>query len=101
MPAKIEWRPDQDATIRRMAGAGAPHEAIARAVGVSRWCARDRMDALGIAIDSKTGPRRKEVQMPDQPMIPWRDPLPAGHPISWTALTAGTCLDGSAYQPDG
>ncbi len=26
-----------------------------------------------------------------------RDPLPAGHPITWALITAGTCLDGSPY----
>jgi hypothetical protein len=28
-----------------------------------------------------------------------RDPLPAGHSATWTALTAGTVLAGEAYSP--
>jgi hypothetical protein len=33
---------------------------------------------------------------PDRP-DPNRDPLPAGHPVSWSLLTAGTCLQGTPY----
>lgn len=27
-----------------------------------------------------------------------RDPLPPGHPETWGAITAGTCLAGAAYR---
>ncbi len=26
-----------------------------------------------------------------------RDPLPAGHPFTWSLITNGTCLDGAPY----
>jgi hypothetical protein len=26
------------------------------------------------------------------------DPLPPGHPASWTAITRGTCLEDAPYQ---
>jgi hypothetical protein len=34
-------------------------------------------------------------------MDPSRDPLPAGHTVTWTAITAGTALAGTGYHDAG
>lgn len=88
MPIKLHWTEATDARIRRLRAEGASWDSIAASLGVSRWSAIERGRLVG-------------AQAPPKPPAPpadlAREPLPAGHPISWGLLTAGTLLDGTAY----
>jgi hypothetical protein len=88
MPRKIHWRPETDATIRRMRTERASWRAIASALGCSRWTAIER----GRHINALIG---------DAPPIAIartdRETMPPGHPVSWDAICAGTCLAGTPY----
>jgi hypothetical protein len=89
MPNRILWTPAQDAKIRRLRAEGATWDAIAAALCVSRFTIIDR----GRRIGARLPPPECKPPPPD----PARPPLPAGHPLSWQALTVGTVLEGSAY----
>ncbi|MDE2516961.1 MAG: AsnC family protein [Rhodospirillales bacterium] len=89
MPQKRQWTDAQDSQIRRLRAEGAGWEMIAAILGISRFAVMDRGRSLGA---------RKPVETP-APVAedPQREPLPAGHPRSWGALTDGTVLAGEAY----
>jgi hypothetical protein len=89
MPRKIHWTPAQDETIRRMRAAGASWDAIAATFSVSRYTIIFRGRAVGAL--------RPPKSVPPAPPVQERLPLPAGHPLSWRALTDGTVLEGSPY----
>ena len=83
MSARIVWSGAQDATVRRMRTEGATWDAIAAALGVSRWCASERGRKIGALLGA--------AQLSDHvgQSDPNRDALPAGHPTSWGAIAAG------------
>lgn len=87
--AKV-WTLQTDFKIKAMRAGGDTWDAIAAAVGVSRYTAIERGRRIGAVY--VPGP---VVALPN----PNRDPLPAGDCISWGAITRGTPLDGSAYTP--
>ncbi len=89
MPKKFIWSAAQDAQIRRLRAEGASWDMIAAILGLSRWAIIDRGRRIGAR-----PPPREFIPPPEDPA---RDPLPAGHPRSWNALTAGTVLEGTAY----
>ncbi len=96
MPRPLHWTPDHDQTLRRMRASGASWDAIALALGVSRWASIERGRLVGAR-----APQR-EAQPQINPIAaelanPAREPLRAGHPFTWGLLTAGTLLDGAAY----
>ena len=94
MPQKLMWTAGQDAQIRRLRAEGATWDMIAAALHVTRWTAIERGRRIGAQ-----PPLRKLGGSP-KPDDPARDPLPAGHPSSWGAITAGTALEGAPYgQP--
>ena len=89
MPHKLSWTDAQDFTIRRMRAEADTWERIARTLGMSRYTVIERGRRLGAQLPPAG------VQPP--PEDPRRDALPAGHPISWEPITAGTLLDGCPY----
>jgi hypothetical protein len=89
MPKKIEWTAAQDMQIKRMRAEGSAWDAIAAALGVTRWTAIERGRRIGAL--------RPPADFVPQPENPLRDALPAGHPRSWDVLTQGTILEGSPY----
>jgi hypothetical protein len=89
MPKKIEWTAAQDMQIRRMRAEGSAWDAIAAAIGVTRWTAIER--------GRRIGARRPPADFVPPPESPTRDALPAGHPRSWGVLIAGTVLEGTPY----
>jgi len=89
MPKKFIWTEAQDVQIRRLRTEGASWDRIASIIGHSRWAIIDR----GRRIGARPPPR--ELVAP--PEDPGREPLPAGHPRSWSVLTAGTVLEGVPY----
>ena len=91
MPLPLHWSPQRDAIIRTMRQDGETWLAIGRVLGVSRWTA--------IARGRQIGAVRPAAPLPP-PVLrnpAWREPLPAGHPDSWGAITRGTALDGQRY----
>lgn len=91
MPSrKHYWTEGQDTRIRRRRTEGASWETIAAELAMPVQMVAARAARLGVSRSARTGP-----PLPD----PMREPLPAGHPDSWNALTAGTVLQGEPYPP--
>lgn len=89
MPKKFVWTGAQDTQIRRLRAEGASWDGIATILGLSRWSIIER----GRRIGARPPPR----EFVPPPKDPARDPLPAGHPRSWSVLTAGTVLENTPY----
>ena len=89
MPGKLIWSDAQDAQIRRLRAEGASWDTVATLLGFTRWAVIER----GRRIGARPPPR--EFVPPPEDMS--RDPLPAGDPRSWGALTAGTVLENTPY----
>lgn len=92
MPSAIAWTEAGDATIRRMRDERASWDAIAMALGVNRWTAIGRGRHIGASLGEAAADATDEIS--DRR----RGPMPSGHPVSWGAITAGTCLAGAAYS---
>jgi len=92
MPRKIAWTEDQHATIRRMIAADQNYMDVARIMRVARWTIREYARVHGIMYQPAMAIR--EVAWHDDLE---REPLPPGHEITWSAIVAGTCLDGIGY----
>lgn len=94
MVAASRWTEHRDATLRRMVGQGASDRTIAAELHVAGETVRYRRMALGLA------PGQAHWWVPKE-REPRRDldgmPLPAGHLVTWGALTAGTLLAGEPY----
>lgn len=88
MPEAIVWTDAKDHKIKRMRSEGAKWDAIAAAVGVARYTAIMRGEKIG-------------AKPPPSDFIPTidpdREPLPAGHVLTWGAMIAGSCIDGATY----
>lgn len=86
---KYYWTDGQDTQIRRERCEGADWPAIARNLCLALRLVEHRGHVLGLpsALDSRRRP----------PEDPEREPLPAGHPVSWDAINAGTVLQGEPY----
>lgn len=89
MPRRIVWTPEKDATIIAMRAAGGTWDAIVAAIGHTRWTIIERGNLIGAALPAPV-PKKPEIDLS-------RDPLAAGHPVSWGAIIAGTSLADSAY----
>ena len=89
MPQKLHWTEGQDNQIRRLRAEGASWDAVATALGLGRWTVIDRGRRIGV--------RRPLRQVLPPREDPGRAPLPAGHPRTWSILTAGTVLEGTPY----
>lgn len=88
MPPQKPWTEADDGKLRRLRAEGATWDAIAEALGLSRWMVIDRGRRLGARL-----PPPDHVPKPDLA----RPPLPAGHRTSWALLTDGTPLAGARY----
>ena len=77
MPKKLVWTDAQDNQIRRLRVEGASWDAIAAVLGITRWTVIERGRRVHLGTT--------------------RRPLPAGHPRSWGAITAGTVLENAPY----
>lgn len=89
MPRKIEWTLVQDVQIRRMRAECASWDAIAAAIGLTRWTVIER----GRRIGARLPPPDFEPPAED----PERPALPAGHRETWDVIIRGTCLEGMPY----
>lgn len=85
------WTPAADAKIRQMRGDGATLREIARHFGIARCTVSVRVRALGLPIIDRAKPTSP------RPKYDTREPLPAGHPISWDLVTRWTSMAGCRY----
>lgn len=91
MPLKHTWTDAEDALVRTIDGPkGVTRADVARELGMSSWAVRERMTRIGHRPEATTA-----VDFIDL----GRDPLPAGHEISWGAIVAGSCIEGQEYRP--
>jgi hypothetical protein len=93
--AQREWTPAEDAFVRAN-WFSLSLVAMGRAIGVTHATVLHR----GTRVLDLPWPRERETTPPADPaedMDLDRDPLPAGHPMSWGLITAGTCLAGTLY----
>jgi len=89
MPQNTAWNALSDANIAQLRARGFAWETIAFALGLSRWAVIDRAVRIGLC---------RQLLVPDPDLAdPAREPLRAGHPLSWGLLTEGTLLEGSLY----
>lgn len=91
-PKKTIVTPEADATIHRMRAQGTTWAKIAAAIGCSQFMAIQRGKQIGAYTERAAPPPPPEMIEHNA-----REPLPAGHPLSWTAITAGTTLEGARY----
>lgn len=89
MPRRIAWTSEKDATIIAMRGAGGTWDRIAAELAHDRWTIIERGKKIGATLP---------VPEPEEPETGLtREAYPAGHPVTWGAIIAGTCLVGIAY----
>jgi hypothetical protein len=91
MPHATLWSPAADSAIRSMRGAGASYDTICAALGLCRWTVRERARHIGAKFAAPVVREAEAAGDID------RAPFPPGHPTTWGAITADTCLAGSAY----
>ena len=89
MPEKLLWTAPRDAQLKRMRAQGTAWDGIAAALGVSRNAVIERGRRIGARL-----PPPEHIPDPEDPDRP---PLPPGHPVSWGAIVAGTCLADTPY----
>ena len=89
MPKRIEWNEVQDMKIKRMRAENASWDAIAEAVGVTRWTVIERGRRLG----ARLPPPDFQPPLED----PERPSLAPGHKATWGIITVGTSLEGMPY----
>ncbi len=92
---RLTWTQQADQRLAKMREQGASLRCMARAFGLSRSVITARARTIGLEIPNRPMPAPKPAaELPEN-----RDPLPAGHPISWGLITKGTSLEGSPYTP--
>lgn len=94
--APPKFSPQEDATILRLRAQSVRWTEVAKAI----HRAPNAVRVHGYALLGQTPPGRAPcIRASVRPIIiaDDREPLPAGHPASWGAITAGTTLEGSAY----
>lgn len=90
MPALLIWTETRDNLLIALRAEGRSWNSIAALLGLSRWAAIQRGQVVG-AQKPESIPAMRGTR------ITGREPLPAGHPVSWAVLTAGTLLAGQEY----
>jgi hypothetical protein len=85
MANQIIWPPLADQTVLQLRMFGTPWPAIARHLRVGRSAVIERARSLGIPAKTRLPPPKPVPRLPriDRP------PLPAGHPVTWGAITSG------------
>ena len=90
MPAPLVWTESRDAILIELRAEGRSWDSISALFGISRWAAIQRGRLVGACKPELPALRRDSTDS-------GREPLPAGHPVSWGAITIGTLLAGLPY----
>ena len=102
MPVKKRWTPNEDASVRLWCSQGLTWTEQALRIGVHRDTVLARAHLIGVKLaalpveEPPVEERLRRSLSQHSGGDAWL-PLPAGHPISWGALTRGTWLDGTRY----
>ena len=91
MGARIKWTEYRDDIIRDGREAGTTWDGIAAQLGFTRYAIITRAKEIGAW---EMVARATQKKAPERSY----EPLPAGHPASWGAITRGTWLDGAEYR---
>ena len=92
MPIPIAWSPQADASLLQLRAEGLTWITVASRLSVGRNAAIERARRLGLQPLTRIQPApRAPVERIDRP------PLPAGHPLSWRAITDNTPLQDEPY----
>jgi hypothetical protein len=93
MAHSITWTPLADSNLMHMRAAGLPWPVVARQLQVGRSAVIEHARSLGVL------PKSRLPQPKAAPLVARVDraPLPAGHPLTWGAITAGTPSDNTPY----
>lgn len=94
MPAARKWTPAEEALIVAMASDNKSTADIGLAIGCSPTTARWKAISLGVDRFDHRRQLPPEFRVETPIREPEREPLPAGHPTSWGAIVAGTCIEG-------
>lgn len=99
---KHVWTAEEDAAIvtGRTVEPRATFDAIGASLGIGRDQVIDRAIGIGVHTrgDRTMMTRFKPSAEPDASDFDRRrECLPAGHPVTWNAITVGTCLEGQRY----
>lgn len=100
MPGKIEATPEQIALILQRRLDGATWRNIARELGVSHsWCQMQVRSPDWPGPSPQTDSEELSPEADHESFNRKSDPsMPAGHPVSWGAITDGTLLSGVTWQ---
>lgn len=93
MTNAITWTQHADTAILRLRAAGRAWPAIASELRVGRNSVIERARRLGLPAAHRPAPSLVPRSVPRVERLA----LPAGHPITWSAITSGTVLDQVPY----
>ena len=88
----MNWTDRRDRILCALREEGRSWDTIAAMLGISRWAVIQRGRLVGACKPEAPEPAADAANAQTG-----REALPAGHPDSWGAITAGTLLDGIAY----
>ena len=89
------WTDAADAVLIRMRAEGATWDAIGNVMMICRTTVIRRSKVLGVEKPLRL--IKAEVPVVREFIDVGREPLRAGHPVTWGIITAGTLLDGEIY----
>lgn len=100
-PSRVTQGQHDDA-LRQLWAEGLSGAEIGRRLGISKNAVTGRVHRLGLpARPSPLVPAKpvktSSTAAPYRPALSGTDAIPAGHPMTWGMITAGTVLDGSEY----
>lgn len=98
---KHVWTAEEDAAIAAGRNAKPPvsWEALGRKLHLAPWTVNAHAREVGL-IDTNILAHitQSAMEKPDDSDFDRRrECLPAGHPVTWNAITVGTCLEGQRY----
>ena len=93
---RVRWTQQSDQKLAAMRKQGMSMRCMARSFGLSRSVITARARVLGLEIPTRPQSPPQNASVPQES---GREPLPAGHALTWGIITQGTCLEGSSYTP--
>lgn len=87
---KIDWTPEQDKIIIAARSTNPPmfYDELCAKLGYSRWTVVTRAYQLGF-VKTRNGLVPRQAAIPDPGSRINGETLPAGHPLSWGAISQG------------
>jgi hypothetical protein len=95
MPSPTTWTPGRDEYLRKLRTAKHSWRQISAVLRITPERCKRRATELGFG---ENMPSPIVVSDSERPAVTGREPLHAGHPVSWRAITAGTLLEGVQFE---